>query len=586
MNRFLPRFAMNGSAVADRSTIRIAVDASTIEHLDGYRLTIRPDGIEVVGQSDAACFWGLQTVIQLVESASAAGNMIPCCRIEDWPDFATRGLLHDVSRGKVPTLDTLKRLADRLASWKINQLQLYIEHAFTFAFDPEICEPHDALTPDEIRELDRYCRERYIVLVPAVATLGHMGRILSMPKYRHLAEIEPQSTWSEMAWPERARGFTLDIANPESRKLVERIWSEIFDAFSSPVVNICDDEPWDLGKGKNKARFANGRGAEAYIEQIRWMCDLCAAQGRRPQAWSDVIKNHSELMDRLPRDLTILHWGYDDCADCDATAKFTRTGLQTIVCPGTSGWKRVLNAMNLAERNIQAFAAAGKKHGAVGLLNTDWGDHGHFNGLACSWHGIASGAALSWNADHVTGEKFDQLLSRQLFGDEGAAIFSDLREASRVADKCETWRLMWTPIRRVADDPMVPSVDLVRRCASAAEDAIDALQALGHSVNAVDDRAELALACRATVIFAEKVAAAQTIRRESGGVAMPDRSTRFDTRPASEIAESIDDLAHDYAAVWKRHNKLSGLWDILTALAAVASEFRVRSLTPDRHDLE
>ena len=34
----------------------------------------------------------------------------------------------DISRDKVPTMATLFHLIDRLAGWKINQLQLYIEH--------------------------------------------------------------------------------------------------------------------------------------------------------------------------------------------------------------------------------------------------------------------------------------------------------------------------------------------------------------------------------------------------------------------------------------------------------------------------
>ena len=36
--------------------------------------------------------------------------------------------MHDVSRRRVPTMDSLKVLVDRLALYKINQLQLYMEN--------------------------------------------------------------------------------------------------------------------------------------------------------------------------------------------------------------------------------------------------------------------------------------------------------------------------------------------------------------------------------------------------------------------------------------------------------------------------
>ena len=34
----------------------------------------------------------------------------------------------DISRDRVPTLATVMDLIDRLAGWKINQFQLYMEH--------------------------------------------------------------------------------------------------------------------------------------------------------------------------------------------------------------------------------------------------------------------------------------------------------------------------------------------------------------------------------------------------------------------------------------------------------------------------
>lgn len=548
--------------------IRIAVDRAYGTHPHGYRLTVRTDGIEVLGKSPAGCFYGLQTLARFTDFATGE---VPCCVIDDYPDFTTRGLLHDVTRGKVPTLDTLKTLADRLAALKVNQLQLYIEHAFTFAFDRDICGPEDGLTPDEIRELDAYCRERFIDLVPAVATLGHMGRILSLPKYRHLAEIEPTKPWEEQSWPERARGFTLDIMNPDSHTLVKRIWSEILDAFSSPVVNICGDEPWDLDKGKNRNRFAVTGTGPPYIDHILRTHSLCAARGRRTQVWSDVVRNYPELLDRLPKDLTILHWGYDDRADYEGTRAFTDAGLDTIVCPGTSGWKRILNAMNLAERNIAAFAAAGRKYGASGLLNTDWGDHGHYNALACSWHGIALGAALAWNVDHPTGFDFDNRFYLMVLGIPDAEVVPALRQASAIAERCETWRLFWQPIAEIKDDPTLPSIDDAHRAAESARRAPELLRRL--DVTAFTDpldRDELIIACEFTELFADKV----RHTRAAGGM----KSRRAGSprglalSSALEWSDRLNAAARAYADCWRARNKPSGLKDILNALGMVGRD--------------
>jgi hypothetical protein len=575
----LSRVAANAKSPPNKSDLRftIAVDAPSIAQPDGYCLSVRERQITLVGATPAACFHGLQTLFQL---GCHDRDAIPCCEIVDWPDFRTRGLLHDVTRGKVPTLATLKSLADRLASLKINQLQLYIEHAFTFAFDPDITGPDDALTPDEIWELDAYCHERFIDLVPAVATLGHMGRILSMPRYRRLAEIEPPCDWADLGWPERARGLTLDVTNPESLRLVERIWSDILDAFPSPIVNICGDEPWDLGKGNNRERFVESGVGEAYIDHILRTHAICTARGRRTQVWSDVVRNHPELFHRLPRDLTVLHWGYDDRADYEGTRGFVEAGLDTIVCPGTTGWKRIINAMGLAERNIADFAAAGKRHGATGLLNTDWGDHGHFNGLACSWHEIALGAALAWRADHPVGSDFDERFARTFVGraspadpsrdhvgcvpDAPSSLIRFLRDASRIADACETWRLFWQPIEKIKADPTIPSIDDADRAAESARDAIAFLERIAPAAFADPrDRDELIVACRFTELFADKV----RVMRAAG----------FSTRDPSGVdpaawKKRLSFAAREFADCWRARNKPSSLRDILDALDNLRSD--------------
>ncbi len=537
----------------EQTALTITDAPCRLQHRDGYRLRIDRARVLIDGASAAGCFYGLQTLAQLARGRAT----IPCCEITDWPDFSTRGLLHDITRGKVPTLATLKHLVDRLAGLKVNQLQLYIEHAFVFAFDPEIADQQNGLTSAQVQELDAYCRDRFIDLVPAVATLGHMGRILSLPKYRHLAEVESETSWEQMSWPQRARGFTLDVLNPGSHALVETIWTEILDAFSSPVVNICGDEPWDLGKGRNRDRIAPDKIGEAYIDHILRTHALCAKRGRRVQVWSDVVRNHPELFDRLPRDLTVLHWGYDDKSDYEGTARFVDAGLETVVSPGVSGWKRVLNAMDLAERNIATFARAGKKCGATGLLNTDWGDHGHFNALACSWHGIALGAALGWRSDHVIGEGFDRRFADWLFqsrsDNPGQAheLVALLRGASKIAERCETWRLLWQPMEQVRDDPAMPSLEEAEAAAICAGRANDLLKSFSSGI----DGDELVTACQATQLFRDKVRFAHRVSLDS-----------------IEIRERIENVRDGFVQCWNKRNKPSGLKDIVAVFDRLRAE--------------
>ncbi len=547
------------------AVVRIVEDRSVSSQADGYQLTIRPEQVLIVGATAAGCYYGLQTLGQF---ADGSGTPLPCLDIVDRPDFATRGLLHDVTRGKVPRLDTLKRLVDRLAALKVNQLQLYIEHAFVFGFDADICDAEHGLTAAEVRELDAYARERFIDLVPAIANLGHMGRVLSLPRYRHLAEIEAPTSWEAMSWPQRARGLTLDCVNPESHALVGRLFEEILEAFSAPVVNICGDEPWDLGAGKNKSRLIGEAKPRAYIDHLRRVADWCAARGRRVQFWGDVLRYYPQSLGELPRDGTVLHWGYDDSADYEGTGLFVASGLPTFVCPGTSGWKRTLNAMNLAERNIATFAAVGRRHGAVGLLNTDWGDQGHFNPLAASWHGMALGACLGWNADHPVGADLDRRFAKWMWRTDEVEGVSLLRTASAILERCETWRMLWMPCATVAGEPTLPTVEEAHAAAEVAHAASCWCEKHRADVRPHDlDLAELELAATFTGLSASKLAMlAKRLPEYPGRTAADDRAAAW--------ADRITGAAQEYAEAWNRRNKSSGLRDIEGALRQAAEDLR------------
>jgi N-acetyl-beta-hexosaminidase len=100
----------------------------TDDNGEGYVLDINEDNIEIIG-GYKGLLYGTQTLKQLIIES---GAFLPCVHIEDYPSFSARGLYYDVTRGRVPTMDSLKKQIDELAFYKINQFQLYIEHTFAF----------------------------------------------------------------------------------------------------------------------------------------------------------------------------------------------------------------------------------------------------------------------------------------------------------------------------------------------------------------------------------------------------------------------------------------------------------------------
>ena len=90
---------------------------------EAYDLIIEETYIEIKATTSKGLFYGTQTLLQIIKNE---GVELSGVEIKDCPYFRNRGFYHDVTRGKVPILETLKSLVDKLAHYKINQLQRYI----------------------------------------------------------------------------------------------------------------------------------------------------------------------------------------------------------------------------------------------------------------------------------------------------------------------------------------------------------------------------------------------------------------------------------------------------------------------------
>src|SRR6185295_18746980 len=141
------------------------------------------------------------------------------------------------------------------------------------------------------------------------------------------------------------------------------------------------------------------RGTErVYLDFLREVHARVQRRGHRLQFWGDIIVKRPELIAELPRDAIALEWGYEaDHPFTEHLELFRRAGLEFYVCPGTSSWNSIAGRSDNAILNLARAAQQGQAAGALGLLTTDWGDHGHLQPLPVSYLGLLLGAGFSWN---------------------------------------------------------------------------------------------------------------------------------------------------------------------------------------------
>ncbi len=375
---------------------------------ESYTLSVEEQRIQIAAPGVRGAFYAIQTLRQLFTE-----TRVPCLYIEDKPDFAYRGFYYDVTRGKVPTLQTLKTLVDKMVYLKMNSLQLYVEHTYPFEECRAFAERWGAITPQELRALDGYCRERFVDFIPSLATFGHMYEILRKEPYRHLRVLSDFEETHNFRW-ERMRHHTIDPENPESLGVVKSLIGQYMPNFTSDYFNICCDETFDLEKSGGE------RAGALYVDFVKKIISEIKARGKTPMMWADILEKHPETIAELPEDTVFLSWDYSKTVEKEKIEKIAAFGRPQIVCPGTSSWSDLCENIPISEENIARMAEYGYACGAVGVLNTNWGDLGNPCSLELAEFGLSWGAEKSWSVGTERGGEFYESLDHLVYKKSGA----------------------------------------------------------------------------------------------------------------------------------------------------------------------
>jgi len=127
---------------------------------------------------------------------------------------------------------------------------------------------------EEIKEIVKYCKDRFIEIVPEVPSLSHSEYILvSHPELRE-CDDEP---YAAEACP----------SNPDLNKLVFDLYDEVIDVFGCKALHIGHDEWWvmcvcDKCRGKNPA--------DLYVNNVLESYNYLKSKGVKTYMWADKLK--------------------------------------------------------------------------------------------------------------------------------------------------------------------------------------------------------------------------------------------------------------------------------------------------------
>lgn len=565
----LPAREVIGQALADcdcllihgnsdgQPRVELAID-SAIGHAEGYHLTIEPAVIRLTAADPAGAFYGAQTLRQLLRQSSGS---LPCLRIEDWPDYPARGVMLDISRDKVPTMATLMELIDLLAEWKVNQLQLYTEHTFAYRDHAVVWQDASPLTAAEVQALDAYCRRHFIELVPNQNSFGHMERWLKHDRYRDLAECPDGAFY----WDQHRPPATLNPQDPRSLELVRQLHAELLPNFTSRKFNVGCDETMELGMGRSKSLAETVGRERVYLDFLLKIHAGVAGHGRQMQFWGDIILHKPELIPELPKDVVALEWGYEaDHKFEERLPKFADSGIPFYVCPGTSSWLSLAGRTDNAITNLHRAADIGLQHGAIGYLNTDWGDHGHLQYLPASLIPFACGAAVSWCRQTNPAERLLDQASLHAFRDasgQAARAFWDLGNVYQTIGRRRSngswlfFLLLFEPKPQQVEQVTLQNVEQTEAAIDAAMHMLDSAHICRPDSTLIEDE------------FRNTTAMLKHACRRAAWMLDPAMASPADLR------DELEGLIKSHRRLWLARNRPGGLTDSVGRLERLRNDY-------------
>lgn len=216
------QFNLNASvdkASGAKGDIVLGIAAST-KNKEGYTMGVDVrSGVSIQGGSPAGAFYGIQSLLSMVKTDAKNAATVPAISITDEPFFGYRGLQMDVSRN-FQSKETILRMLDMLARYKLNRLLLYVTedegwrveikslpeltevgsrrghlHRDSLCLQPGYGSGPDPDDPDsngngyytrkDFIEIIQYAHQRHIQVIPEVNLPGHARAAIRAMELRY-----------------------------------------------------------------------------------------------------------------------------------------------------------------------------------------------------------------------------------------------------------------------------------------------------------------------------------------------------------------------------------------------------------------
>ena len=319
-------------------------------------------------------------------SAAARGLFLAACTLRDGKNIpelhqtrhiASCGMMLDMSRGGVMTVEAVKGMIDAHAALGLNLMMLYTEDTYTVPEAPYLGYLRGRYTEKELREMDDYAAESGVELVPCVQTLAHLEQFLQWDVNRDIKDND----------------CVLMIDEPKTYAWIRAALTALRRCFRTNRIHIGMDEAHGVGLGEYYQKHGAVNRFELLNRHLNRVVDICKELGFKPIMWSDMFyrlgsKNNDyydtdavvpeSAIAQIP-DVALCYWDYyhtDEQFYAGMLEGHRKMGKEVVFAGGIWTWAGILPHVRKTNATMYPALRACLKAGIGTVLATLWGDDG------------------------------------------------------------------------------------------------------------------------------------------------------------------------------------------------------------------
>lgn len=298
---------------------KISLNCSELPALlkkEGYKLEVKNNGVLISAEGNTGLFYGVQTLIQLLEQSQREKAGIKGVVLTDWPTFEWRGryLEGGQSMGTViNTRENIEREIILLSRSKLNFLYIEIYNLAPFQSFPASTDANTLSLTDW----------KYLI------ELAHQYHVTLIPGFQSFAQVY-QIIWTcdeGKPYREETAPGLICPSRPENIKFLQGIYRDLISLFKySPILGIgCSEVGMQWQKNycpRCQKRIDNGETLQdIYFKHVRACIGAVeeAAKGAgravRPLMWADEFycgydNKRWVGIENIPTNTIMGHWQY------------------------------------------------------------------------------------------------------------------------------------------------------------------------------------------------------------------------------------------------------------------------------------